>query len=77
MKNTAVSTVALPARLLRGDRRPRVALVGRQRTGKSSLFLVGRYRDLLRKAESGEWRYLQHHVELDTRVWDAFTHLPI
>jgi ferrous iron transport protein B len=40
MKNTAVSTVALPARLLRGDRRPRVALVGRQRTGKSSLFLV-------------------------------------
>ena len=40
MQKTGVSTVALPARLLRGARRPRVALVGRQRTGKSSLFLV-------------------------------------
>lgn len=46
-------------------------------TGESSLFVVGRYRDVLCKGEAGEWRYLQHHVELDTRVWDAFTHLPI
>ncbi len=45
--------------------------------GESSLFLVGRYKDVLRRNDAGEWRYLQHHVELDTRVWDAFTHLPI
>ncbi len=35
-----VSTIAVPRQLLRGQRRPRVALVGRVRTGKSSLFLA-------------------------------------
>lgn len=33
-----VATVVVPRVLLRGERRPRVALVGRFRTGKSSLF---------------------------------------
>ncbi|HMY06918.1 MAG TPA: FeoB small GTPase domain-containing protein, partial [Accumulibacter sp.] len=36
--NATVSTIAVPRTLLRGERRPRVALVGRQRTGKSTLF---------------------------------------
>jgi ferrous iron transport protein B len=35
-----ISTIAVPQRLLRGERRPRVALVGHLRTGKSSLFLA-------------------------------------
>jgi ferrous iron transport protein B len=35
-----ISTIAVPRQLLRGERRPRVALVGRLRTGKSSLFLA-------------------------------------
>jgi ferrous iron transport protein B len=34
------ATIPLQGQLLRGDRRPRVALVGRRRTGKSSLFLA-------------------------------------
>ncbi|HPT51602.1 MAG TPA: ferrous iron transporter B [Accumulibacter sp.] len=33
-----ISSIAVPERLLRGDRRPRVALIGRLRTGKSTLF---------------------------------------
>jgi ferrous iron transport protein B len=32
--------ISVPRQLLRGERRPRVALVGRSRTGKSSLFLA-------------------------------------
>ena len=34
------ATVALKQPLLRGERRPRVALVGRARTGKSTIFQV-------------------------------------
>jgi len=36
--DVALSTIAVPRTLLRGERRPRVALVGRLRTGKSTLF---------------------------------------
>ncbi|HQO30310.1 MAG TPA: FeoB small GTPase domain-containing protein, partial [Accumulibacter sp.] len=36
--DAAVSTIPVPRTLLRGGRRPRVALVGRLRTGKSTLF---------------------------------------
>ncbi|WP_300454328.1 ferrous iron transporter B [Accumulibacter sp.] len=35
---TRITTIPLPGRLLRGDRGPRVALVGRLQTGKSTLF---------------------------------------
>ncbi|MBN8448631.1 MAG: ferrous iron transporter B [Candidatus Accumulibacter sp.] len=53
----AISTIAVPQRLLRGDRRPRVALVGRARTGKSSLFLAAsstspQHRRLLRDGDA-------------------------
>ncbi|MBL8423875.1 MAG: ferrous iron transporter B [Candidatus Accumulibacter phosphatis] len=37
---SGLSTVAVPRVLLRGDRGPRVALVGRPHTGKSALFLA-------------------------------------
>jgi ferrous iron transport protein B len=55
--SAAVSTIAIPQRLLRGDRRPRVALVGRSRTGKSSLFLAAssaspQHRRLLRDGDA-------------------------
>ncbi|MCM8611776.1 nucleoside recognition domain-containing protein [Accumulibacter sp.] len=40
MVNTGRVGILLPQPLLRGRRRPRVALVGHQRTGKSSLFLA-------------------------------------
>lgn len=36
----AISTITVPRQLLRAERRPRVALVGHARTGKSSLFLA-------------------------------------
>ncbi|QKS29280.1 MAG: Fe(2+) transporter FeoB [Accumulibacter sp.] len=38
--NAGSASVVLPQPLLRGRRRPRVALVGRQRSGRSSLFLA-------------------------------------
>ncbi|MEF8756044.1 MAG: nucleoside recognition domain-containing protein [Accumulibacter sp.] len=40
MVNTGRVGILLPQPLLRGRRRPRVALVGHQRTGKSSLFVA-------------------------------------
>ena len=51
-----ISTIALPRVLLRGDRGPRVALVGRLRTGKSSVFLAAssaspQHRRLLRDGD--------------------------
>ena len=52
-----ISTIAVPRVLLRGDRGPRVALVGCLRTGKSSLFLAAssaspQHRRLLRDGDA-------------------------
>ena len=44
--------------------------------GQSSQYLVGRYDDeIVRKGSS--WLYKTHKVIADTRVLDAFTHLPL
>ena len=45
-------------------------------TGETSLFAVGRYLDELVRVGSG-WRFSVHRVQLETRVLDAFTHLPL
>jgi 3-phenylpropionate/cinnamic acid dioxygenase small subunit len=45
--------------------------------GESSLYVVGRYQDTLMRSPSGDWLYRRHHVILDTRMLDAFTHLPL
>jgi 3-phenylpropionate/cinnamic acid dioxygenase small subunit len=45
--------------------------------GESSLYVVGRYRDVFVRREGGAWRYRSHQVELDTRMLDMFTHLPL
>jgi ferrous iron transport protein B len=57
--NAGISIVAVPRQLLRGERRPRVVLVGRLRTGKSSLFLAAssaspQHRKLLRDGDGYE-----------------------
>jgi 3-phenylpropionate/cinnamic acid dioxygenase small subunit len=46
-------------------------------TGESSLYVVGRYQDQLLRQQSGKWALLKRVVELDTRVLQAFTHLPL
>jgi hypothetical protein len=38
--------------------------------------VVGRYLDELVRVGSG-WRFSVHRVQLETRVLDAFTHLPL
>lgn len=45
-------------------------------TGETSLFAVGRYHDDLVRTAGG-WRFRVHRLHLDTRVLDAFTHLPL
>ena len=44
--------------------------------GTSSLYVVGRYENSVIKRD-GRWRYTYHKAVLDTRVLDAFTHLPL
>lgn len=44
--------------------------------GQSSLYIVGCYEDQLVKRSSG-WLYTVHKVIVDTRMLDAFTHVPI
>jgi 3-phenylpropionate/cinnamic acid dioxygenase small subunit len=44
--------------------------------GESSLYIVGSYEDQLVKRD-GTWRYAFHRVVADTRVLDAFTHIPV
>lgn len=46
-------------------------------SGETTLYLVGRYKDEFIRTGSGEWRYRLHEVQADTRVLDAFTHLPL
>jgi 3-phenylpropionate/cinnamic acid dioxygenase small subunit len=45
-------------------------------SGESALFAVGRYEDEF-VLENGCWRYAVHRAVLETRVLDAFTHLPL
>jgi len=44
--------------------------------GQSSLYLVGRYEDRLVK-RGGAWLYAAHKTIADTRMLDAFTHIPL
>jgi 3-phenylpropionate/cinnamic acid dioxygenase small subunit len=44
--------------------------------GESSLYIVGSYEDQLVKRD-GAWRYAFHRVVADTRLLDAFTHIPV
>ncbi|MGQ0651416.1 MAG: aromatic-ring-hydroxylating dioxygenase subunit beta [Betaproteobacteria bacterium] len=44
--------------------------------GQSSLYLVGRYDDRLVK-RGGAWLYAAHKAIADTRMLDAFTHIPL
>jgi len=46
-------------------------------TGESSLYVVGTYHDELRLDAQGAWRYVRHLVRTQTRMLDAFTHLPL
>jgi hypothetical protein len=39
--------------------------------------MVGTYQDQLRRGVDGTWRYLRHSVRAQTRMLDAFTHLPL
>lgn len=44
--------------------------------GQSSLYMVGCYQDRVIKRE-GAWRYAEHKAVVDTRMLDAFTHIPV
>jgi len=44
--------------------------------GQSSLYMVGSYDDRIVK-RSGAWLYSAHKVIVDTRMLDAFTHIPV
>lgn len=44
--------------------------------GESTLYVVGRYEDEALKT-SGTWLYTRHRAVLETRVLDAFTHVPL
>jgi 3-phenylpropionate/cinnamic acid dioxygenase small subunit len=44
--------------------------------GESSLYMVGCYEDQLVKRD-GAWLYSFHRVVADTRLLDAFTHIPV
>ncbi len=44
--------------------------------GETSLYMVGRYEDVLVR-HSNRWLYVEHKVAVQTRVLEAFTHLPI
>lgn len=46
-------------------------------TGESSLYVVGHYKDQLARDDSGQWLLMKRVVQLDTRVLQAFTHLPL
>ena len=44
--------------------------------GETSLYMVGRYDDVLRFT-SGGWLYVRHKVISETRVLETLTHVPI
>ena len=44
--------------------------------GQSSLYMVGSYQDrIVRRGDV--WLYAEHKVVVDTRMLDAFTHIPV
>lgn len=45
-------------------------------SGETSLYLVGRYDDLVVR-RGAEWKYLRHRVIAETRVLDIGSHLPL
>lgn len=64
---------------LAGDRataRSQFVVLRTQDDGETRLYVAGRYEDALVKSR-GEWRYERHRVILDTRMLEAFTHLPL
>ena len=44
--------------------------------GQSSLYMVGCYQDRIVR-RTGAWLYAAHKVIVDTRMLDAFTHIPV
>jgi len=44
--------------------------------GETKLYVVGRYEDEVVK-KSGAWLYTRHRAILETRVLEAFTHVPL
>lgn len=44
--------------------------------GQSTLYMVGCYQDRVVKRD-GAWLYAAHKVIVDTRMLDAFTHIPV
>lgn len=44
--------------------------------GQSSLYMVGEYEDRL-ACQGDTWRFVEHRATVDTRMLDAFTHVPI
>jgi len=71
--------VGIPVLELEGERSRVISQFSLFRTlpdGQSSLYMVGRYDDRIVK-RSGGWRYTSHKVIVDTRMLDAFTHIPV
>ena len=71
--------VAMPLITLQGERAEGLSHFSVYRTtpeGQSSLYLVGRYQDRFVK-RAGGWRFAARKVIADTRMLDAFTHIPI
>jgi 3-phenylpropionate/cinnamic acid dioxygenase small subunit len=71
--------VGIPVLEVEGDRGRVISHFSLFRTmpdGQSSLYMVGRYDDRIIK-RSGVWRYANHKVIVDTRMLDAFTHVPV
>lgn len=71
--------LGIPLSSVAGDRaqaQTSVAIYRTLPTGETSLFAVGCYHDDLVRTPSG-WRFRVHRLDLQTRVLDAFTHLPL
>jgi len=71
--------IGIPVLELEGDQGRAISHFSLFRTmpdGQSSLYMVGRYDDRIVK-RSGVWRYAIHKVIVDTRMLDAFTHIPV
>ena len=71
--------VGAPLVVLESERARAVAHFSIYRTlpeGQTSLYMVGRYEDVLVK-RGGTWRYSTHKAIADTRMLDAFTHIPV
>ena len=73
------SSRSWPGIVLDGDRARAETTFAIYRTtpaGQSSLYMVGRYVDVLVRV-GPDWRYESHRAIADTRMLDAFTHVPV